>query len=85
VKLYMFRKREAAPQPGKSALPVLCLVHGSSTSYRSFDLTVPGHATAPGRRRSRLAQDRQSNLVQHIPDIHNGRAPVDIRMLVGYA
>src|ERR1700687_3064913 len=43
VKLYMFRKRAAAPQPGKSALPVLFLVHGSSTSYRSFDLTVPGH------------------------------------------
>jgi len=43
VKLYMFRKRVAAPQPGKSALPVLFLVHGSSTSYRSFDLTVPGH------------------------------------------
>ena len=43
VKLYMFRKHAGAPQPGKSALPVLFLVHGSSTSYRSFDLTVPGH------------------------------------------
>lgn len=44
VKLYMFRKVVDAPQPGKSALPVLFLVHGSSTSSRSsFDLTVPGH------------------------------------------
>ena len=44
VKLYMFRKRMAAPEAGKSALPVLFLVHGSSTSSRSsFDLTVPGH------------------------------------------
>ena len=43
VKLYMFRKRMSAPQPGKPALPVLFLVHGSSTSSRtSFDLTVPG-------------------------------------------
>src|SRR5882762_9127656 len=43
VKLYMFRKRAGVPQSGKPALPVLFLVHGSSTSYRSFDLTVPGH------------------------------------------
>ena len=43
VKLYMFRKCARAPQPGKSALPVLFLVHGSSTSSRGFDLTVPGH------------------------------------------
>jgi pimeloyl-ACP methyl ester carboxylesterase len=43
VKLYMFRKCAHAPQPGKSALPVLFLVHGSSTSSRGFDLTVPGH------------------------------------------
>jgi len=44
VKLYMFRKRMGAPQAGKSALPVLFLVHGSSTSSRpSYDLTVPGH------------------------------------------
>jgi pimeloyl-ACP methyl ester carboxylesterase len=42
VKLYMCRKRGGAPQPGKSALPVLFLVHGSSTSSRSFELTVPG-------------------------------------------
>ncbi len=43
VKLYMYRKVAAAPQLGKPALPVLFLVHGSSTSSRStFDLTVPG-------------------------------------------
>src|ERR1700687_3678556 len=43
VKLWMFRKRAGAPQSGKPTLPVLFLVHGSSTSSRSFDLTVPGH------------------------------------------
>jgi alpha-beta hydrolase superfamily lysophospholipase len=44
VKLYMFRKRVGAPKAGKSDLPVLFLVHGSSVSSRSsFDLTVPGH------------------------------------------
>ena len=44
VKLYMFRKLVGAPQTGKPALPVLFLVHGSSTSSRStFDLSVPGH------------------------------------------
>src|SRR6202521_5857117 len=42
VKLYMFRKRVGAPQAGKAALPVLFLVHGSSISSTSFDLTVPG-------------------------------------------
>ncbi len=42
IKLYMFRKRVGAPQAGKSALPVLFLVHGSSISSTSFDLTVPG-------------------------------------------
>jgi pimeloyl-ACP methyl ester carboxylesterase len=42
-KLYMFRKCMTAPKPGKSTLPVLFFVHGSSTSSRSsFDLTVPG-------------------------------------------
>ena len=44
VKLYMFRKRVSAPQAGKPALPVLFLVHGSSISSTSFDLTVPGHS-----------------------------------------
>ena len=42
IKLYMFRKRVGAPQAGKAALPVLFLVHGSSISSSSFDLTVPG-------------------------------------------
>ena len=42
VKLYLFRKRVGAQQAGKSALPVLYLVHGSSISSTSFDLTVPG-------------------------------------------
>jgi pimeloyl-ACP methyl ester carboxylesterase len=42
VKLYMFRKRVGAPSAGKSELPVLFLVHGSSISSTSFDLTVPG-------------------------------------------
>ncbi|MHB1936749.1 MAG: alpha/beta fold hydrolase [Acidobacteriaceae bacterium] len=44
VSLYMYRKRLGPPQPGKSALPILFLAHGSSVSSRStFDLTVPGH------------------------------------------
>jgi pimeloyl-ACP methyl ester carboxylesterase len=44
VKLYLYRKRLTAPQPGQASLPVLFLVHGSSNSSRaSFDLTVPGH------------------------------------------
>src|SRR5579872_2008693 len=43
VKLFMYRKRAGAPQAGKAALPVLFLVHGSSTSSAGFDLTVPGH------------------------------------------
>ena len=44
VKLYMYRKRMGAPQTGKPALPVLFLIHGSSTSSRaSYDLSVPGH------------------------------------------
>jgi alpha-beta hydrolase superfamily lysophospholipase len=43
VRLYMYRKRMTAPQPGQAPLPVLFLVHGSSISSRpSFDLTVPG-------------------------------------------
>jgi len=43
VKLYMFRKRLAAPKSGEAALPVLFLVHGSSNSSRSsFDLATPG-------------------------------------------
>ena len=43
VRLYMFRKRRAAPSAGERPLPVLFLVHGSSMSGRStFDLDVPG-------------------------------------------
>jgi alpha-beta hydrolase superfamily lysophospholipase len=43
VKLYMFRKRLAAPAAGEPGRPVLFLVHGSSSSARSsYDLTVPG-------------------------------------------
>lgn len=42
IKLWMYRKRMGAPQAGKPALPVLFLVHGSSISSSSFDLTVPG-------------------------------------------
>lgn len=44
VKLYMYRKRAAAPASAAKPLPVLLLVHGSSISSRpSFDLSVPGH------------------------------------------
>ena len=43
VKLYLYRKRAAAPQPGQPPAPVFFLVHGSSFSGRSgFDLHVPG-------------------------------------------
>ena len=42
VKLYMFRKRVGAPPAGKTDKPVLFLVHGSSISSTSFDLSVPG-------------------------------------------
>ena len=43
VKLYMFRKRAAAPKVGEKPLPVLMLIHGSSNSGRSsFDLATPG-------------------------------------------
>jgi pimeloyl-ACP methyl ester carboxylesterase len=43
VKLYLFRKRIGAPEPGEPPRPVLFLVHGSSNSARSsYDLAVPG-------------------------------------------
>ena len=43
VKLYMFRKRLGAPQPGEAPKPVFFLVHGSSFSGPTgFDLHVPG-------------------------------------------
>ncbi len=44
VKLYLFRKRAGTPQPGRPALPVLFLVHGSSlSSLSSFDLNAGPH------------------------------------------
>jgi pimeloyl-ACP methyl ester carboxylesterase len=44
VRLYVYRKRAAAPKKGDPS-PVLFLVHGSSMSSRSgFDLQVPGRA-----------------------------------------
>ncbi len=43
VPLYVFRKRLGAPKPGEPPRPVLFLVHGSSVTWRIFDLDVPGH------------------------------------------
>jgi pimeloyl-ACP methyl ester carboxylesterase len=43
VPLYVFRKRLGAPKPGEPPQPVLFLVHGSSVTWRIFDLDVPGH------------------------------------------
>ena len=43
VPLYIFRKRLGAPKPGESSRPVLFLVHGSSVTWRIFDLDTPGH------------------------------------------
>lgn len=43
VPLYIFRKRLDAPRPGESPRPVLFLVHGSSVTWRIFDLDTPGH------------------------------------------
>ena len=43
VKLFMFRKRVGAPQPGEAPRPVFFLVHGTSFSGPTgFDLHVPG-------------------------------------------
>ena len=42
VPLYIFRKRLGAPKPGESSRPVLFLVHGSSVTWRIFDLDTPG-------------------------------------------
>ena len=38
VPLYIFRKRLGAPKPDESSRPVLFLVHGSSVTWRIFDL-----------------------------------------------
>jgi pimeloyl-ACP methyl ester carboxylesterase len=43
VPLYMFRKRLGAPKSGEPPRPVLFLVHGSSVTWRTFDLDTPGH------------------------------------------
>ena len=43
VPLYVFRKRLGAPKPGEPPRPVLFLVHGSSVTWRIFDLNVPEH------------------------------------------
>jgi pimeloyl-ACP methyl ester carboxylesterase len=43
VKLFMYRKRLGAPEPGEPPRPVLFLVHGSTFSgVSAFDLFVPG-------------------------------------------
>src|SRR5581483_1191801 len=42
VPLYMFRKRMGAPKPGDAPRPMLFLVHGSSVTWRLFDLATPG-------------------------------------------
>ncbi len=43
VSLFMFRKHLDVPVSPGSARPVLFLVHGSSLSSLSFDITPPGH------------------------------------------
>ena len=43
VPLYIFRKRLGAPKAGEAPRPVLFLVHGSSVTWRIFDLDTPGH------------------------------------------
>jgi len=42
VPLYMYRKRLGIPKAGEPAKPVLFLVHGSSVTWRIFDLNTPG-------------------------------------------
>jgi alpha-beta hydrolase superfamily lysophospholipase len=41
VSLYMFRKRLGAPAAGEAPRPTLFLVHGSSLSSLTFDITPP--------------------------------------------
>lgn len=43
VPLYVYRKRLGAPKTGEPPRPVLFLVHGSSVTWRIFDLDTPGH------------------------------------------
>jgi pimeloyl-ACP methyl ester carboxylesterase len=42
VPLYVFRKRLGAPKTGEPPRPVLFMVHGSSVTWRIFDLDTPG-------------------------------------------
>ncbi|HEX9464430.1 MAG TPA: alpha/beta fold hydrolase [Alphaproteobacteria bacterium] len=42
VSLYMFRKRLGGPAAGEAPRPLLFLVHGSSLSSLTFDITPPG-------------------------------------------
>src|ERR1700687_4351806 len=42
VPLYVFRKRLGAPKAGEPTRPVLFMVHGSSVTWRIFDLDTPG-------------------------------------------
>jgi hypothetical protein len=44
VPLYMFRKRLGAPGVGEPPRPALFLVHGSSVTWRIFDLDRPAMA-----------------------------------------
>lgn len=45
IRLFVYRKRSAAPIDGEAPLPAVFLVHGSSFSSPSaFDLEIPGHA-----------------------------------------
>ena len=41
--LYIYRKRLGAPKTGEPPRPVLFLVHGTSVTWRIFDLDTPGH------------------------------------------
>lgn len=43
VPLYIVRKRLGEPKPREPLRPVLFLVHGSSVTWRIFDLDAPGH------------------------------------------
>jgi alpha-beta hydrolase superfamily lysophospholipase len=43
VPLYMVRKRLGAPKTGEPSRPILFLVHGSSVTWRIFDLDAAGH------------------------------------------
>ncbi len=42
VPLYLVRRRLGQPKPGEPSRPVLFLVHGSSVTWRIFDLDAPG-------------------------------------------